>query len=198
MTETPWSPEQAAEATQSQRDEAPPVGASLPPDAAARVAGAVPAEVDVNALWAQMQDQMAAMQAQIAQLRAGQQPDGAHPASGTAQQVLELLKIHFAHNPHADGAAVLGAAEDLLDAAGNAVDSGDVSVARELATRFERILQRNHPGPGQHFYYNQAVDMAANHVHDALDLITGPAPRPAAAVSSSQPPVKVISGSVTG
>lgn len=197
MTEPVWTPAQAQAATDPIRNEDPPVGVSLPADTQARIGGAVPAEVDVNALWQQMQDQMNAMAAQIAQLRAGQAPEGEHPLIGVAQEARNQLAIHYAHNPQADGVAVLRLADDLIDASKNSVASGDVSAARALSEKLGRLLRRSHPGPGEHHYFNQAVSMVANHYQDAADTVTGPAPKPAGAVSGGAP-AKVIAGSVTG
>lgn len=194
----PYTPDQMQAAAQQVQPPPIPTGAD-PGTLTGKVATAVPGETDVRALIAQMQQQQSSMAAEIARLRAGASPEGVHPLAGTAAAAREQLAIHLAHNnltaspPHA---AALRLADDMVDAAGNAVSSGDVSAVREIGQRLERALTRIHPGPGDNHYFRQALEMVRDHVPGAADTVTGPsgtspAPAPAA-------PAKVLTGSVTG
>lgn len=165
---------------------------------AARMATASPDETDVKALLRQMQAQQAAMAAEIARLKAGQAPAGLHPLIGTAQSARDLLAVHFDHNPKPSAGEVLRLADDTVDAAKHAVESGDVSRVRDLGGRLERAARRAHPGSGEHHYYAQALDFIAGHLPRAADTVTGPAPSDAPAVGSDRGSVPVIAGSVTG
>jgi hypothetical protein len=201
MTEsTGFTPDQLQAAAGTVQ--APPVATGPDPDAlAAKVATGVPGETDVRELLAQMQAQQNAMAAEIARLRAGGDPSGLHPLAGTAAAAREQLTVHLTHNnllnspPHA---AALRLADDLVDAAGNAVESGDVSQVRDIGGRLERALKRIHPGNGDNHYYRQAVEFVRDHLPDAADTVTAPTPSSAPAVASSQPPARVVAGSVTG
>jgi hypothetical protein len=196
----PVDPALARQATQPQREEQPPVGAVIPPGlaTAAAMSGAAPAEADMKAIIEQMQAQMAALTAKIAAMQAGQAPGGDHPLLATAKSAKDLLATHYQVNPGADGAAVLRLADDLVDAAGNAVDSGDTAAVRQLGDKFTRALNRAHPGAGDHHYFNQALQFVRDHLQDAADLVTEPAPKPAGAVGSDRPAAPVVAGSVTG
>ena len=179
----------------------PPVGTGPGPDQlAAKVSGGMATEVDVPALLARLQEQQAAMAAEIARLRQGQGPQGEHPLIGTAVQTRDLIAQHFAGTTLAVAATapVLRLADDVVDAARNAVKSGDTGPVRQLAQRLERALNRVHPGPGDHHYFTVALAGAGIHMQDAADAVTGPAPSSAGAVGSSQVPVTVVAGSVTG
>lgn len=203
MTDTSgpgFTPEQAAQATDPQRNEAPPVGASIPPPLlGARIGAAGPDQVDVSALEDRLNAQIAALAAEVSRLKQGQAARGTHPLAGTAKAIRDMLATHFDHNLGADGGPVMRLADDVVDAAGNAVTSGDTSTVRELAGRLERAMNRVHPGPGDHHWFRQALDFTRNHLLEAADTITEPADGPAGpAIGTSAAPARVIPGSVTG
>jgi hypothetical protein len=166
----------AAAAAQVQ---APPVGTSLgkiPPGGAAT-------EVDVAALMARMD----AMARQLAAMQAGQGAAGEHNLIATAAAARDLIGQHFEF--HRKGPELTRLADDLVDAARNAVDSGDTGPARQVAAKLERMLRLWSPGPGDHHYYAQAYRLLTDALADAADTVTAPADRA---------PAKVVAGSVTG
>jgi hypothetical protein len=189
-----FTPEQAEQATQAQRDDTT-VGTGPNADAmAGRVAVAAPAEVDVQALLARVQ----AMEKKLAE--AGYS-GGQHPLTGTAVSARDQLRVHLEHGNLTgsdEHAAVLRLADDLVDAAGNAVESGDVSAVRDIGARLERALGRIHPGNGDHHYFRQALEFVRHHLPEAADLVTAPAPSDRPQVASGRPPARVVTGSVTG
>lgn len=177
----------------------PPFGTALPADASQTVAGgAMPTEVDVQALIAQMQAQQQAMNEKIAQLEAERGPAGDHPLIGVAQQARDQLAMHFSHDDtKRDSTAVMRLADDLVDAAGNAVESGDPGPARSVGEKLLRAVKKVNPGPGDHHYYAQAVGFIRDHFPDAADTVTQARPSKAPAVGGGQS-VAVVQGSVTG
>jgi hypothetical protein len=193
-----YTPDQYA--TVKDQVTAPPVGVGLPGGVENQVAGggAMPTEVDVPALLARLQAQQDAMAAEIARLKSGQPAGGVHPLIGTATAARDLIAQHFDRGGLGDRAGVLALADDLVDAAGNAVQSGDTAATRQIGQRLERALAKVNPGPGDHHYFTNAWQMVTSHLLDAADTVTGPAPSSAGAVGSSQAPARVISGSVTG
>ena len=196
MTE-PWTPDQLAAA--GQQVQAPPIPPGPDPDeVAAKAAAASPTETDVHALLTQMQAQQAAMAEEIRRLKAGQAPDGVHPLIGAATSARDLLAVHFDHGGKGNGPEVMRLADDLVDAAGNAVDSGDPAAARQVGQKLDRALMRAHPGGGDHHYFTHALDFIRHAVPDAADTITAPKQTNAPALSSSSGSVPVIQGSVTG
>ena len=178
---------------------APPVGTG--PDAgdlASKASGGTPTEVDVPALLARMQAQQDAMAAEIARLKAGQAPQGEHPLILTALQTRDLIATHVDRGGgRGEGPQLLRLADDVTDAARNAVASGDTGPVRQIAQRLERALNRVHPGPGDHHYFTLALHGAGIHMQDAADAVTGPTPSAAGAVSGGKP-ATVVAGSVTG
>jgi hypothetical protein len=194
----PYTPEQLG--TVKDQVTAPPVGTGPDPsEMAAKIPAGTPTAVDVPALLAQMQAQQEAMAAEIARLKAGQAPEGEHPLIGTALQTRDLIATHVDMGGGKNrGPVILRLADDVIDAARNAVSSGDTGPVRQLAQRLERALNQVHPGPGDHHYFTLALQGAGVHMQDAADAVTGPAPSSAGAVGSSQPAARVISGSVTG
>lgn len=196
MTDPAYTPEDlAAAAAQVQP---PPVGTGLPQDTPDRVAaGGTAAEVDVAALLAQFQAQQQAMAAEIARLKKQiAAPDGVHTLEGTAQAIRDLIATHVDHGI-SGGPELVRLAEDLVDAARNAVASGDVSAVRTLGGKVERALLRVHPGGGDHHYFFHALNKVRADLPDAADLITAPQPSGATAVGGGKP-APVITGSVTG
>lgn len=152
--------------------------------------------VDEDALRAVIEQQVRA--AVTAALRAaGAEPPG-EPLVNTATALRNLLKTHASMAPGTDHTTALGLADDLVDAAGNAVESGDVSHVEKIAARLVTWLERlGHPGPGDFHYHRQALDFAKYHVPDAAGKVQPPAP-PMAPLTSTRPPAKVLEGSVTG
>lgn len=197
MTEQPWTPDQLKAA--GDQVQPPPLGTTLPDDANEQVASSASAtEVDVPALLARMQAQQDAMAAEIARLKAGQAPQGDHPLVGVATQARDQLREHFANDDTAtDSSGVMRLADDVVDAAGNAVESGNVGPVRQLGEKMTRALAKIHPGPGDHHYFAQALGFYRDHLPDAADTVTEPSPSPAPAIGGGQS-VPVVQGSVTG
>jgi hypothetical protein len=151
-------------------------------------------DVDVAQLLAGMQ----ALQDRLSALEAEKRAGTGDPLGNNAQSLQALLSLHAAHSPGIDHAAAAGLAADLVDAAGNAVQSGDTSAVEKITGKIGAWLKRDgNPGPGDHPFYRQAVDFAEYHVPDAAALVEKPA-APATAVGSNRPPAKVIAGNVTG
>jgi hypothetical protein len=178
----------------------PPIGTG--PDAGTltgKVSTALPTEVDVPALLAQMQAQQAAMAAEIARLRAGQAPQGVHPLILAAQDARGLIAAHIdMGGGRNSGPDLLRLADDTVDAAHNAVASGDTGPVRAIAQRLERALKRVHPGAGDHHYFTQAMYMVGDNIPSFADEVTAPSPSSAPALTSDRGSVPVIAGSVTG
>lgn len=205
MTDQPnplFTPEEAAQATRQQREEAPPVGVTIPPPLlAGRLrAAAGPAVVDVDEIIARLNAQVQGLMADMTRLKQGQGPAGLHPLEGTAKAIRDMLATHFDGTQAAAGPDVLRLADDVTDAARNAVSSGDTGTVRQLGQRLERALHRAHPGPGDHHWFRQALDFTRNHLQEAADTVdeNPPAPSGAPAIGSSGAPARVIAGSVTG
>ena len=185
-----YTPEQLA-AVQEQI-QPPPATAADPADMAAKLSGSTPFEVDVEAMI------KAAVAAEVKRIMAQQQPsDGEHALIGNSVQARDLIAHHYEFSPRKDELVRL--ADDLVDASKNAVDSGDTGPARSVAAKLERRLNAFNPGPGDHHYFRQALGLVSLHIPDAADTITEAKPNyNAPAVSSSQPPARVLQGSVTG
>lgn len=197
MSDQPYTDDQL----QAVKDQvaSPPVGTGpSEADMAAKTAGGSPTEVDVNALLARLQAQQDAMAAEITRLKAGQAPQGEHPLITTAKQARDLIAQHFDNGYKGDGPAVTRLADDMIDAATNAVSSGDTAAVRQVARKLERELNRIHPGPGDHHYFKAALGLVSYHLHNAADTVTEAKPSDAPALGSDRSPARVISGSVTG
>lgn len=185
----PYTPDQLAAARD---DAAANLAAPIPagPPAGIDVSGASATEADVKAMLAQMkrmQDQLDALQAERAARNA--------PALvATAESLRDQLRVHASgiSGATADHTKVLALADDAVDAAGNAVDSGDVGPLRQITDRIGRALQAVHPGPGDHHYFAQALGFVT-HLHNAMDDFTADQAKPAPAGNG-----KVLEGSVTG
>jgi hypothetical protein len=175
-------------------------GVTPPPEAdmaaAAKEAGADPTTVDVTKLLAGIQAQQAAMQKRIDELLAEKASGAAVPVQSAAENLRDLVQAHARHTRGPDFSDVLRLSDDAVDAASNAASSGDGGAVTSIAAKLTRALKKVHPGPGDHHYFKQALDFAEVHLPDAADGLTPQANVPA--VTSSQPPAKVISGSVTG
>lgn len=194
MSESPFTPDQLAAA--GAQIVPPPVGTG-PADMTAAAAGGSATEVDVAALLAQMQAQQNAMAAEIARLKAGAGPQGEHRLIADARAARGLLAEHFSRGARGNAGDVLRLADDMIDAAGNTVQSGDTGPARQVLARLTAALHAVHPGPGDHHYFTQALSIAEHGLPQAADTITGPQPSGAPAVAGGAP-VKVLAGSVTG
>jgi hypothetical protein len=175
-----------------------PVGTGPAPGIAQQVSGALPTEVDVNALLAQLQAQQNAMAEEIARLKSGGAAQGEHPLIGTATAARDLIAQHLAGSPKPNQAEILRLADDLVDASRNAVTSGDTTAARKVAAQLAKELNRIHPGPGDHHYFTAALNLVGYHYGNAADTVTRARPSNAPAVGSDRAPVRVVSGSVTG
>lgn len=186
MSEPTYTPEQlAAAAAQVQP---PPIGTApgaVPP-------GGSPTEVDAAALLARIN----AMERQLAELQSQSGVSGEHNLIGAARAAKDLITQHFEFHPKR--AELERLADDLIDAAGNAVSSGDTAAARTVADKLRRRLEFFAPGPGDNHYFRQALGMVTVHIPDAADTVTKAAPSNAPALGSDRAPAKVVSGSVTG
>lgn len=195
------TPDQLAAAAQALRDAPPP--ATLPSEAelaaglasrqAAGPAGVT--SVDVDRLLAGI----AALQARVQVLEAEKASGAAEPVLNAAQALQSQVQLHAAHHPEYDHSGTLRLADDVVDAAKNAADSGDGSIVTELAGRLARALHKVHPNRGEAHYFRQALGFAEVHLPDsAAQLVPKPAQAPAGAVTSSGASVPVVQGSVTG
>lgn len=190
-------PELLQQATGAQREAAVPGVAPPAPEeiaAQAAAAGLGATTVDVEALEKLIEARVRA--AVGAAMASAARAQDAPAVLSTAETLRDLIATHAAHTPGTDHAAVQGLADDAAEAAKNAVTSGNGSFVTAIAAKIEQALRRVHPGPGDHHYFSQALDFAAVHLPDAAARLEPPAS--AAAVGSSDAPVKVIDGNVTG
>jgi len=192
-------PELLARATEGMRASASPAVAPPAPEqvavqAAASGLGAT--SVDVGELEKLIEARVAA--AVAASMASAARAQNAPVVQSTAETMRDLIATHASQNPGRDHSEVLGLADDAVEAAKNAVGSGDGSYVTKIAAKLERALRKVHPGPGDHHYFGQALDFASVHLPDAADQLEPPAPQSAGAVASSQAPAKVIEGNVTG
>jgi hypothetical protein len=175
----------------------PPVGTG--PDAgmvADRMPAATPTSVDADAMLA-MQRQIAQLQEQMAAMQgASATGAGEHAAVSNAKTLRGLISQHFEF--HHKRAELEGLADDVVDAAGNAVESGDAGALRNVTEKLARRLRFFNPGPGDHHYYRQALGFVTDHIPDAADTITDQRPSSAPEIGSDRAPAKVVAGSVTG
>jgi hypothetical protein len=130
----------------------------------------------------QMQERVAVLEAEKAQQHA--------PALLAAAQSLADQLAGHSHQP------LVNATAELVDAAANAVKSGDVTFVKKIAADIAELLHRNHPGPGDNHVHRQALDWAEVHVPDAADRLPPPS-RPVLA-GTGGPATQVITGHVTG
>lgn len=197
---SPYTPDQLAAAAAQMTGAAPssvtpPSEQEVAADLAAKQAGA-PAgltDVDVNALLAgikMLQDRVDALEAEKAS-------GAAIPVVNTAEALRDLIATHAAHTPGTDHTDLLRLADDAVDAARNAADSGDGSIVTQLSNRISRALQRVHPGPGTHHWFHQAAGFADVHLPDAAAQLV-PKSKASYSLGSAQGSVPVVQGSVTG
>lgn len=152
-------------------------------------------QVDVDSLMGLIQG----LQNRLDQLQADKDAGDSAPVLGTANSLRDLIKVHAAHNPATDHGDVLRLADDAVDAATNAQDSGDGSIVSDIAGKIVRALHRVHPGPGDHHYFRQALGFAEVHLPDAAaQLKPRPQQAPAGEIGSDRAPATVVQGSVTG
>lgn len=177
-------------------------GDTDPADLGAKLAaGQVAAGVDVGGTDVNVTELLAGIQAlqdRVAALETEKRAGAGDPLGNAVQSLKALLGLHAAHTPGVDHSGAASMADDLVDAAGNAVQSGDVGNVEKIAGKIAKWLRRDgNPGPGDHPFYAQAVDFAEHHVPDAAELVEPPA-APAAAIGTDRPAAKVIAGNVTG
>lgn len=198
----PAAPDNLAAAAEQLRAAAAP-GVSPPPEtevaaglaAAQASAPAGVTQVDIEALAGMIKS----LQDKVAALEAEKAAGAAAPVLATAETLRDLIAVNAAHHPAADHASLIRLADDAVDAAKNAADSGDGSLVTQIAGKIERALRRVHPGPGDHHYHQQATAFAAVHLPDAAaQLVPRPQQPAAGALGSSGAQVPVIQGSVTG
>lgn len=147
----------------------------------------------------QLMAMIEALQGRLGALEAERAAGQPAPVVSTAESLRDLLRVHAAHYPQTDHGDVLRLADDAVDAAKNSLESGDGGILHQLADKLVRAMKKVDPGPGDHHYFRQAMGFADVHLHDAADqLKPRPDRAPAAEVTSSQPPARVIEGSVTG
>jgi hypothetical protein len=127
-------------------------------------------------------------QAQLDQLLAEKSTASAQPVLGTAQAIADLLTLH------GDPAASEIAA-DLVEAAKAATDSGDGKFTDQIRAKLVKYLSRNAPVPGENYAYGHALDMASNHLPDALDDLKPASRAPALA---GAPSGQVVQGTIVG
>ena len=169
----------------------PPATAPDPADLQAKLTGATPFEVDVEAMI------RSAVAAEVKRIMAQQQPAaGEHNLIGASVQARDLIATHYEFSPRKDELTRL--ADDLVESAKSSVASGDTAPTRAIASKLERRLNAFNPGPGDHHYFRQALGLVSLHIPDAADTVTQPQPTDAPAVGSSQPPARVLEGSVVG
>jgi hypothetical protein len=169
------------------------VAASLAARQAAGPAGLTGADVD------QLLAGIKALQARVDALESEKAAGAAVPAVSGAETMRDLIRTHAAMNPGTDHGDLIRLADDAVDAAGNAAESGQGSELAKIAARVARALHKVHPGPGDHHYWRQALGFAEVHLPDAADaLVPRPQQAPAGAVSSDRAPARVVAGSVTG
>lgn len=186
--------QQHADDTRAQQS-APAPGQSEELGARLAAGGAGTTDVDATRLLEIIQ----AMQGRLDALEAEKRDSQAPPLLATVQSLRDLLGQHASMTTASiDHTDVLGMAEDLADAAKNAVQSGDLSHVAQIGQKIRRWLDRHHPGPGENAHYNQARDFAGPHLEDAIASFEGPERSTAPAVTSSRPPARVIPGNVTG
>jgi hypothetical protein len=171
----------------------------FPPEVAAQLS-APPAtsgltDVDVGELLAGIK----ALQDRVDALESEKASGAGLPVVNTAQALRDLIATHAAHTPGTDHSDLLRLADDAVDAAVNAVQSGDGGPLTDIAGKIARALARVHPGPGTHHYFQQATGFAEVHLPDAAaQLVKKPQRAPVAAVGSDRAPATVVQGSVTG
>jgi hypothetical protein len=158
--------------------------------------GAAPDAPDPAQLLAMIQD----LQTRYSQLEQEKRTTGAAPLISTAESFRNAVADHVSgkttgHQDADKHAEIQGLADDLLDAAHNAVGSGNGDPVLQLARRVEAALRRIHPGPGDHHYFRQAESFIGD-VPELADQLAPPTKF--AAVGSSRAPAKVVQGSVTG
>jgi len=162
-------------------------------------AGAQAADVDVNALLAELLSAQQALQAQVNALQAEKAQAKAEPVKTTAAALKAAILEHASGKTTGNGAidhsALISLADDAVEAAGNAVESGDAGPLAAITARIVRALAKHHPGPGDHHWFRQAQSQAAD-LQDQAEAIVPQ--RAAAAVTSDRAPAKVVEGSVVG
>lgn len=138
---------------------------------------------------------MATMQARLDALEEERAAGAAVPVQATAEALRDILRLHDSQSS-ADHGDALRLADDAVDAAKNAAESGDGSQVHVIAGKLARALKRADPGAGDHHWYRQAIGFAEVHLPDAADQLVPK--RTAVASGSTAAPAQVVQGSVTG
>jgi hypothetical protein len=149
--------------------------------------------VDPQALLAQIQQ----LQARFAKLEKEKRSGAAPVLTAAADQVADLMTAHASGRTtgerldHGEG---LRLAADLQEAAKNALSTGDPGSFAQIGKRIHAFIKRNNPGPGDHVYYAQALDRAAE-LGDIADAFE---PDPGTQLETARRPAPVLAGSVVG
>jgi hypothetical protein len=156
-------------------------------------AGMGTTEADIGALIAHLQAQMEVQAQQIETLLSQRGPQGEHPLVATAVN----LRYHLSDMEHSEAhKPALGLADDLVEAAKAAAESGELGPVRAIVQRLERWNRRVRPRPGDDHHGRQAAEIIGDHLADQLDAFVPTPRRPG--IASDRPPVPVVSGSVVG
>jgi len=133
--------------------------------------GAVPYETDVSALVAQMEAMQARLDAMEADRRSQQLPE----LVSTVAAARDLIGAHVNTSGLSVPADMTRLADDLVAAATEAAESGDVSQVQEIDAKLAKVVHRAHPGPGDYHWYRQLIDYVDDHIPEAADRVTAPA-----------------------
>jgi hypothetical protein len=180
----------------------PAAGGVDPEDLGAQLAaGQAAAGVDIGGTDVDTAELLAgirALQDRVAALEKEKRAGAGDPLANSVESLRALLALHAAHSPGLNHDVVGSMADDLADAASNAVESGDTTQVGKITGKIAAWLGRaGNPGPGDFPYYRQAVDFATYHVPDAAANVEAPT-APATAIGTDRAPAKVLQGNVTG
>jgi hypothetical protein len=144
-------------------------------------------EADIKTLFAQIQ----AMQDRLDKAERERASSAPPALVSTAETLKGYVDVH--NDP-----AAAALADDAVEAARNATESGDTSALAKIQAKLAKHLARNPPYPGENHHYRQALDWASNHLPDAIEAFIPPVRSAAVAVGSDRAPAKVVEGSVVG
>src|SRR5262252_6968786 len=138
-------------------------------------AGGTATEVDVAALIAQLQAQVTSQQAAISALQAKAGPQGENPLLATAR----MLRAHLADvEGEAPSAPGISLADDLVEAAGEALKSGDLYHVNKILGQLQRWAARTSVRPGEDYHGRYVREIIAYHLPDQVDAFTPPVTLP--------------------
>lgn len=152
---------------------------------AAAQAGSGVTEADINAIMAQLANVQAQLDAQAAAAKK------AAPDALTSS--VNALKTYAER--HSDS-TLMPLIADAGEAALNA-KPGNTDALANIVDKIVAHLKRHPAGPGDQTHYNNLLDTAQYHIPDVIDTVNASAPA-GTALASSQPPAKVVAGSVVG